>query len=428
MATINLNPSNDYSQPVLANTSSGWKINSLDYQIVTKSDGWNQGQSARLAEYEAGKTLLGINYCSLAVPYDNTTKYANYVADARTKGLKIWHRSHWNAWQGDNSVGSVTSITRSGSTATVTTSTNHLLATGNTVVIADATQTDYNGEYTVTVTGANTFTYTVANSPTTPATGTILWRFGKQTYLDKTYDFIVENPSLFQAGDLFGMCVEADQADGGSKNWTFRDNGKSTGSFSHTLYNQFQKDQVRYANAGFTAIGLGGLVSTNMISHHLSNMNLNGGILDSGNGGNSNGLGNSDIVNYFNGVLCFDHYMSDSYRYTDATKYWTRYSSDLEVIHTAFPNCLLMVGEWGYHTTDTISESERAAMYMEVMNVMRTKDYIIGVNLWNHMGQSSSSIFTDNSGTLVTEGRTAARFIKNAFTGGNKAFGWRIRV
>lgn len=68
----------------------------------------------------------------------------------------------------------VTSITRVTTTATVTTTANHLLVDGQQVTISGAVQTDYNITATVTVTGVNTFTYTVANSPTTPATGTIL--------------------------------------------------------------------------------------------------------------------------------------------------------------------------------------------------------------------------------------------------------------
>lgn len=66
-----------------------------------------------------------------------------------------------------------TSITRTGTTATVTLPSAHLLKDGTFVRIAGATQTDYNGDFPITVTGANTFTYQVANSPATPATGTI---------------------------------------------------------------------------------------------------------------------------------------------------------------------------------------------------------------------------------------------------------------
>jgi hypothetical protein len=62
------------------------------------------------------------------------------------------------------------SITRSGSTATVT-HRNHGLTTGASVVIRSATEDEYNGIFTITVTGANTYTYTVSGTPATPATG-----------------------------------------------------------------------------------------------------------------------------------------------------------------------------------------------------------------------------------------------------------------
>lgn len=68
----------------------------------------------------------------------------------------------------------VTSITRSSTTATVTTSAPHLMATGDAVWIRGADQSEYNGyQASATVTGASTYTYTVSGSPATPATGTI---------------------------------------------------------------------------------------------------------------------------------------------------------------------------------------------------------------------------------------------------------------
>lgn len=67
----------------------------------------------------------------------------------------------------------ITSITRTSTTATVTTTANHGLTNNDTVVIVGANQNEYNGTYTITVTGVNTFTYTVSGTPATPATGTI---------------------------------------------------------------------------------------------------------------------------------------------------------------------------------------------------------------------------------------------------------------
>lgn len=67
----------------------------------------------------------------------------------------------------------VSSITRSGTTATVNTPTPHRLATGMSMTISGAVETAYNGTFPVTVTGANSFTYQVIGAPATPATGTI---------------------------------------------------------------------------------------------------------------------------------------------------------------------------------------------------------------------------------------------------------------
>jgi hypothetical protein len=63
-------------------------------------------------------------------------------------------------------------ITRSGSTATVT-HTGHGLRTGQKVLVKGSDQKEYRGIHTITVTGANTYTYTVSGTPTTPATGII---------------------------------------------------------------------------------------------------------------------------------------------------------------------------------------------------------------------------------------------------------------
>jgi uncharacterized phiE125 gp8 family phage protein len=67
----------------------------------------------------------------------------------------------------------VTSITSAAGVATVTMTGAHGWATGNQIAIAGADQADYNGTFQITVTGAATFTYPVANAPTSPATGVI---------------------------------------------------------------------------------------------------------------------------------------------------------------------------------------------------------------------------------------------------------------
>lgn len=71
----------------------------------------------------------------------------------------------------------VTSITRTGTTATATTASAHHLASAVQVATAGAVETAYNGVQEIQVTGDNTFTYQVAGSPSTPATGTITASF-----------------------------------------------------------------------------------------------------------------------------------------------------------------------------------------------------------------------------------------------------------
>ena len=74
---------------------------------------------------------------------------------------------------------SVTSITRVSTTATVT-ATAHGFTTGDQINMRGVDQSDYNGDFLVTVTGADTFTYTVSGSPATPATGTIIANNGPE--------------------------------------------------------------------------------------------------------------------------------------------------------------------------------------------------------------------------------------------------------
>ncbi|MFN7834838.1 MAG: hypothetical protein ACK5NY_03470 [Burkholderiaceae bacterium] len=85
----------------------------------------------------------------------------------------------------------LTSLTRSGSTATATTTVNHNLQTGDTVSIADANQSEYNGTFVITVVSPTVFTYTVVGTPATPATGSI-----KLTFTNVVHTSTVSSRSL----------------------------------------------------------------------------------------------------------------------------------------------------------------------------------------------------------------------------------------
>ncbi|NKM01368.1 SGNH/GDSL hydrolase family protein [Rhizobium leguminosarum] len=74
-------------------------------------------------------------------------------------------------------------------TATIASGINGL-ATGQTVSISGAAQTEYNGNVVITVTGPNSFTYNFAGSATSPATGTIT---ANDLYLSASYQSFSAN-------------------------------------------------------------------------------------------------------------------------------------------------------------------------------------------------------------------------------------------
>jgi hypothetical protein len=120
----------------------------------------------------------------------------------------------------------VTSITRASTTATVT-ATAHGFTSGDQVNIRGAAQSDYNGDFIVTVTDADTFTYTVSGSPATPATGTIVANNGPE--VRDSYD-----------GGLYAAGVFASQNYDNAAEYIVL-----AGSDSATLYRQGQSPVVK---------------------------------------------------------------------------------------------------------------------------------------------------------------------------------------
>ena len=88
---------------------------------------------------------------------------------------------------------SVSSISHSGGTATVTTSTAHGYVTGADVTIAGANESEFNGRFSITKTGDTTFTYTGGTGAS--ATGTITSTNNKDYYKCTTITSAGESPS-----------------------------------------------------------------------------------------------------------------------------------------------------------------------------------------------------------------------------------------
>ena len=105
-------------------------------------------------------------------------KYSFHHADALA-GWAFGARIRVTCYRTTDTAQAISSITRSGSTATVTTSASHGYATDDWITIAGASESGYNGVFQITKTAATTFTYDLGSlTPSTPASGTITARLG----------------------------------------------------------------------------------------------------------------------------------------------------------------------------------------------------------------------------------------------------------
>lgn len=82
----------------------------------------------------------------------------------------IYNGTNWIRVASTSSVFAITSITRVGTLATLTTSAPHGLSDTNQVTITGASPAAFNGTYIIDVTGATTFTYVMATTPSSDAT------------------------------------------------------------------------------------------------------------------------------------------------------------------------------------------------------------------------------------------------------------------
>lgn len=122
-----------------------------------------------------------LNAATLTTVYAYGLKIAGhtlYVLTLNTSNITLvfdFDSQKWYQWTSYTLAASksVTSITLSGTTATVT-CTAHGIADGEPVTISGAVQTGYNGIWQTQYVSANVFTIQVAAGLTTPATGTIL--------------------------------------------------------------------------------------------------------------------------------------------------------------------------------------------------------------------------------------------------------------
>lgn len=171
----------------------------------------------------------------------------------------------------------ISSITRSGTTATLTTSTAHGLSTGAIVVISGTTPTGYSGTYIITVTGTNTFTYTMAADPGVSASvvgsyavinflygdiaadGTVTLGHGilPPVYQQGGTSAVTSGQFTFNVGQMAGYV-----GNGSSATQTYRvyigeamtSGGSVTGVVNYALCGKYKSAEQTLPNAGTTLV------------------------------------------------------------------------------------------------------------------------------------------------------------------------------
>lgn len=119
----------------------------------------------------AVKVFSGISSDKLqSVNMTNTAGTHYLVACNGIDPVMIYDGDDWFYVATTTTAQTISTITHVGAVATLTTASAHGLITGNRVTISGASSSEYNGTYVITVTGATTFTYTMASTPAANAT------------------------------------------------------------------------------------------------------------------------------------------------------------------------------------------------------------------------------------------------------------------
>lgn len=144
-----------------------------------------------------------------------------YVLTLKTSGVTLVFdltTQKWHEWSTSTpqATKSVTSLTQSLGVATATV-TAHGYADGDPVVLAGADQTGYNGLVNVTYLTPNTFSFPVAASTVSPATGTITAQGYTVTYFKNIFYTAAGNLDVMQGEDDGNVYIFSDT--------TYQDNG-----------------------------------------------------------------------------------------------------------------------------------------------------------------------------------------------------------
>lgn len=143
--------------------------------VITASNTFSNGDTVRINRVNGMTELNGNNYTvanasgsSFELSGVDGTTYSAFTSSPFAKASIVDDTITSQVYYDTQSA----TLTASGTTATATVA-NHGIVSGNSIIIAGANESDYNGTFSVTVVDDDTFTYTMGGSPASPATGTI---------------------------------------------------------------------------------------------------------------------------------------------------------------------------------------------------------------------------------------------------------------
>lgn len=170
----------------LIGCANGWSVAQVDGSLFWIAQVREQGRSVY--------AMKGIQQVKVSTPDVERILNADDLATVYSYGLKLDGHSlylvtlvtsnltlvfdtssqHWYLWTSytlGSTIGGTITITRSGTTATYTSTVAHGVADGEPALISGCTQTEYNGIFQTRYVSAYSFTFEVTGSPATPATG-----------------------------------------------------------------------------------------------------------------------------------------------------------------------------------------------------------------------------------------------------------------
>lgn len=163
-------------------------LNLNSNKVINLANGVLTGDAVNFGQFST-PTFSGAVTCSSTLSVAGDTTMAGNLSVNSTGQLKIpsgttgqrsatplsgmiRFNSTLNQYEGYTSYtgATISTITFVTTTATLTTATPHGLTTGNTVFITGTTPAAYSGTFVITVTGTNSFTYTMLSTPSGNAT------------------------------------------------------------------------------------------------------------------------------------------------------------------------------------------------------------------------------------------------------------------